>query len=204
MLSLRRCLIALLSTLSLMHCGTPPENSGGGGGGHSGAGGGAPLNTTDSDLVSGTRLKAIRQKSPDGASLPVAIGGSMWWDSQLNVYCVLEPGSNTCLPLGPVSVYGTDSQLWFADSTCTTPLVIQNSTTDWSTLLPGLPAPLPKYAADFTNPVVYDVGMPFSGTPYVQSGSGCTTGTNPPAALFLRGSSVPLSTFVQFTMAIDP
>jgi hypothetical protein len=197
---MKRSLMLAALMLLASQCGEPPVTSGTGGGS-------ANPNTTELDLVSGSRLKAIRQKSPDGASQPYTVGGSVWWDSQLHLYCVLFTSSNTCLPIGPLAASGPDGATWFADSSCATPLLFESNTTDLNMLFPGLPAPgAPQYVTDFNGANVYAVGGAFSGAAYVLSGNGsCTAGgALQPGGLYYRGSVVPQSTFVQFTLAIDP
>src|SRR5258706_3404271 len=71
----------------------PGGGSGGGssgtGGGSSGNGGGFTPGTGKSELLSGTRLRAINLIGQDGSKAPYSVYGysGFFWDTQLSTYC---------------------------------------------------------------------------------------------------------------------
>lgn len=63
------------------------SGSGGGGagsGGSTGTGGGTVVGVQDQELISGSRLKAVRVVGSDGAQAPF---GAVFWDTQLSIAC---------------------------------------------------------------------------------------------------------------------
>ena len=85
--------VCLAGTGGSSGAGGGSTGSGGGntatGGGSSGAGGGIVVGVQDQQLISGSRLKAVRVVSGDGAQAPY---GSVFWDTQLSIACT--PGSH--------------------------------------------------------------------------------------------------------------
>lgn len=76
----------------LIGAGTGGGTGGAGGAGAGGTGGGRPLpiGIGEQQLISGSRLKAIRFISAEGAQAPY---GSLFWDKQLGIACSPATGS---------------------------------------------------------------------------------------------------------------
>jgi hypothetical protein len=151
--------------------------------------------------VSGTRLKARRWVTTDGAKQ--AIG---WYDSERDENCnfyVSGDGKTRCLPF---DAYTTVNASYFADSGCTQPVIYHGVGC-------GVPEP-PVYAykADAaTCPPryrLYSLGSEIaSGKAYVKSGINCTEMTLCASAttcrLYNMGAEVAASSFVAATEQTD-
>jgi hypothetical protein len=186
-----------------------------------GAGGGAALGTADNDLVSGSRLKAVRLRGSDGALIPSAGLGWMLWDSQLSDYCSPTSASSVngrlltgsdgptyCVP--PALPEGQ----YFADRACSTPLAGGMFTAYASAMTlgiaPGLPRSKPIHLGvrglSDGGVAVNELAGQFSGQAWVGVGdTGCAQAdpqTQP--TLWSLGASTPMSTYVEFTGSIDP
>lgn len=91
--------------------------TGGGVGGTGGTGG--AIGQIEQAQVSGTRLKAVRFSSGDGASQTVSLYG-LWWDTQLQQYCsVTESRANSPCKIEDQMHRSADGL--FADAQCTRP-----------------------------------------------------------------------------------
>jgi hypothetical protein len=99
-------------------------------------------------VKSGTRLKARKLTSPDGASQFLG-----WWDDELKIRC--EGNDGRCMPASGSRV-GVDAQ-HFADAACTTPVGVSTGG-----------ASVPQYCLD---PNGFRLGMPISKV-YTRDGSG--------------------------------
>ncbi len=183
---------------------------GGGSGGTGGAGGGGAGGTGGSgggaggvpDYVSGTRIKARVQSTPDGAK---AFAG--FYDSTLATPCTFNRAADDAVRCLPANVAYTGT--YWGDSGCTT--LIAYSTTGCAATWAS------KYETTascvdtgvYTSSArthVYSIAGAYSGSMvWVGSPASCTM-TTPPAgwAFFTLGSEVPASTFSAGSVDIAP
>lgn len=209
--------------------------SGGGMGGGSGGGaGGGVFGVADQQLVSGSRLKALRFIGADGAQAPF---GTVYWDSQLSIACnpsqmpyyflsyyqtftQLDVGTARCYPslVAAGSLYGTTTT--FADPSCTQPLWYGISSFYSYYFGRKSGASSPKGIFSAAN-VRYGMRPTDGGSPYVmqitratlhsggvydkQEDGGCVH--MPDAGVldwYTPGADVPDTEFVEMNLAIDP
>lgn len=105
--------IVIFAALLVVACDTPPVEGPPGPPGPAGPQGavgpaGPPGPSGGSTVRSGTRLKAIVERSDDGASRWIG-----WWDSELDVPCDFSSSTGRCVP-------ATVNPSTFSDPACTT------------------------------------------------------------------------------------
>jgi hypothetical protein len=195
------------------------HDSGGGGndgGGHGGGGSGSGTDsgtgdggggTVTPDWVSGSRLRARVQTSPDGAKAMIG-----WYDSQLRINCAAQTaadGQTRCLPLTSISVGS-----FFSDTGCTASL---------GQLPKSFNGACAATLAQFYDPVLVcgDYGYPtykmhfypvdgvFTDTVFSRSGSSCIPNTDKTKfpydtyTFYQLGAEVAPSTYVAFTSSTE-
>jgi hypothetical protein len=168
----------------------------GGSGGTGGAGGGGA--TVPPDWVSGSRIRARVQTTPDGAKAFVG-----WSDNQLGINCnfmTATDGTTRCMP-EVVAQVGS----YFSDMGCSTAIA--------SSIYPCAPPQLPKYAIAYVTIAgtcgmsggimwpyqirAWPVTAAYTGTLYTGTPAACNTVTTPPAGytFYSVGAVVDPTTF---------
>ncbi len=210
----------------------------GSGTGGGGAGGGGvlpvPPGQNDQQLISGTRLKAVRLISSDGAQAPYA---SVFWDTQLQIACApsstvyafasyyqvfLQPdvGRARCYPSLVAYDIPYVTAVGYRDSACSQQLTagLQSFYRQYFGVSSGPPSPMGIFSAAGVKygikPV--DGGTYYTGT-YVRAtqhtgavysrvggDGGCVLSSAASGDFYVLGADVPETEFAELTVAIDP
>ena len=165
---------------------------------------------TDVATKSGTRLKLLGLRSPDGMAMSISgFGGSNGigiYDSMLSMMClpgIATDGLIRCVPV-PLSFGGSDP--FFSDTICTQVLFVDGPSNG---TIPGLPVPTAKYVTTNTFTVdggqgqaVYDTTL-YGGTVYqndftiIDGGSPCKAIPSPGVPLRQRTTLIPPGNLAQ-------
>lgn len=184
--------------------GAGPDGSGGRSGASAGGGVMDPVPTANADPASGTRLKAKFVVGSDGSKSYL---DGQWYDSGLMIDCVATPaadGSTRCMPQAAAyagSLYSdpecTDL-VAYSYYPCTEPRPSPSLVMLYSEVYEPLCAPA-RYRVRRT-------GSAMPGPVYSRRSSGACAGAELPVgySFYELGAEVPLSDFVELTLAVEP
>lgn len=215
----QQCLLGVCQPVAGTGGGSDRSGGGSGGaGGGTGGFGGGQVGRLDQELVSGTRLKAVRRAGADGSRLSVAENGALFWDEQLEQFCSVGTSSGLLyrLPTYQGSVYEYcwpaffrqvpgESIRSYADLNCSTPLAVEQ----WYELRSDL-GRSPKFTYTQGNRSdggtgLYPTYVAHRGNVYRPSDAGCqfSAATDGGQYVVATGIELRLSDLVHFSEVIE-